>query len=230
MLDFNRVRILTFDCYGTLIDWESGIFAALRPILAAHKKTLSDSAILRLYSELEATAEGREYRPYREILQSVVYGFGKRLEFTTTPAQLASLPDSLASWQPFPDTVAALRKLKSRYQLGIISNVDDDLFASTAKKLEVKFDHVITAQQARAYKPSLKIFKLAQERIGVAPEQWLHVAQSVFHDVVPAKSLGITTVWVNRPSSRPGSGAAKSASANPDLEVPDLQTLADLAG
>jgi 2-haloacid dehalogenase len=230
MLDFNRFRILTFDCYGTLIDWESGIFAALRPILAAHKKTLSDSAILRLYSELEATAEGREYRPYREILQSVVYGFGKRLEFTTTPAQLASLPDSLASWQPFPDTVAALRKLKSRYQLGIISNVDDDLFASTAKKLEVKFDHVITAQQARAYKPSLKIFKLAQERIGVAPEQWLHVAQSVFHDVVPAKSLGITTVWVNRPSSRPGSGAAKSASANPDLEVPDLQTLADLAG
>jgi 2-haloacid dehalogenase len=230
MLDFNRFRVLSFDCYGTLIDWESGIFAALRPILAAHKKTLSDSAILRLYSELEATAEGREYRPYREILQSVVYGFGKRLEFTTTPAQLASLPDSLASWQPFPDTVAALRKLKSRYQLGIISNVDDDLFASTAKKLEVKFDHVITAQQARAYKPSLKIFKLAQERIGVAPEQWLHVAQSVFHDVVPAKSLGITTVWVNRPSSRPGSGAAKSASANPDLEVPDLQTLADLAG
>ncbi|HEX4424322.1 MAG TPA: HAD-IA family hydrolase, partial [Terriglobales bacterium] len=138
--------------------------------------------------------------------------------------------DSLASWQPFPDTVAALRKLKSRYQLGIISNVDDDLFASTAKKLEVKFDHVITAQQARAYKPSLKIFKLAQERIGVAPEQWLHVAQSVFHDIVPGKSLGITTVWVNRASSRPGAGAAKSASANPDLEVPDLQTLADFAG
>jgi 2-haloacid dehalogenase len=230
MLDFTRFRILTFDCYGTLIDWESGIFAALRPILSAHKKTLSDSALLRLYSELEATAEGREFRPYREILQSVVYGFGKRLEFTPTPAQLTSLPDSLASWQPFPDTVAALRKLKTRYQLGIISNVDDDLFTPTAKKLEVKFDHLITAQQARAYKPSLKIFKLAQERIGIAPEQWLHVAQSVFHDVVPAKSLRITTVWVNRASSRPGAGAAKSASANPDLEVPDLQTLAALAG
>jgi 2-haloacid dehalogenase len=230
MLDFTRFRVLTFDCYGTLIDWESGIFAALRPILAAHKKTLSDSALLKLYSELEATAEGREFRPYREILQSVVYGFGKRLEFTPTPAQLTSLPDSLASWQPFPDTVAALRKLKSRYQLGIISNIDDDLFAPTAKKLEVKFDHVITAQQARAYKPSMKIFKVAQERMGFAPEQWIHAAQSVFHDVVPAKSLGITTVWVNRASSRPGSGAAKSASANPDLEVPNLMTLADLAG
>jgi 2-haloacid dehalogenase len=230
MLDFRRFRVLTFDCYGTLIDWESGIFAALRPILAAHQKTLSDPALLKLYSELEATAEGREFRPYREILHSVVYGFGKRLEFTPTPAQLTSLPDSLVDWQPFPDTVSALRKLKSRYQLGIISNIDDDLFAPTAKKLEVKFDHVITAQQARAYKPSLKIFKLAQERIGVAPDQWLHVGQSIFHDVVPAKSLGITTVWVNRPSSRPGSGAAKSASANPDLQVPDLQTLANLAG
>jgi 2-haloacid dehalogenase len=230
MLDFTRFRVLTFDCYGTLIDWESGIFAALRPILAAHKKTLSDSALLKLYSELEATAEGREFRPYREILQSVVYGFGKRLEFTPTPAQLISLPDSLANWQPFPDTVAALRKLKSRYQLAIVSNVDDDLFARTAPKLEVKFDQIITAQQARAYKPSLKIFTLAQERIGVVPERWLHVGQSVYHDVVPAKSLGITTVWVNRPSRRPGAGAAKSASAQPDLEVPNLQTLVDLAG
>jgi 2-haloacid dehalogenase len=230
MLDFARFRVLTFDCYGTLIDWESGIFAALRPILAAHKKTLSDSALLKLYSDLEATAEGREFRPYREVLESVVYGFGKRLEFTPTPAQLTSLPDSLGNWQPFPDTVAALRKLTSRFQLGIISNIDDDLFANTAPKLEVRFDHVITAQQARAYKPSLKIFKLAQERVSVAPEQWLHVGQSVYHDVVPAKSLGITTVWVNRASSRPGAGAAKSASANPDLEVPDLQTLAKLAG
>ena len=230
MLDFTRFRVLTFDCYGTLIDWESGIFGALRPILAAHKKTLSDSALLKLYSELEVTAEGREFRPYREILESVVYGFGKRLEFTASPAELASLPDSLAKWQPFPDTVAALRKLKSRFQLAIISNVDDALFATTAPKLEVKFDHVITAQQARAYKPSLKIFKLAQERIGIAPEQWLHVGQSIYHDVIPAKSLGITTVWVNRPSPRPGAGAAKAALANPDLEVPDLQSLADLAG
>jgi len=230
MLDFTRFRIITFDCYGTLIDWESGIFAALRPVLAAHNKTLSDSALLKLYAELESTAEGREFRPYREILQSVVYGFGKRLEFTPTPAQMSSLPDSLASWQPFPDTVAALRKLKNRYQLGIISNVDDDLFAPTAKKLEIKFDYVTTAQQARAYKPSLKIFKLAQVRMGVRPDQWLHAAQSVFHDVVPGKSLGVTTVWVNRASSRPGAGASKSASAQPDLEVPNLQTLADLAG
>jgi 2-haloacid dehalogenase len=229
MLDFTRFRVLSFDCYGTLIDWESGIFAALRPILAAHEKTVSDSALLKRYAELEATAEKREFRPYREILESVVHGFGKQLEFTPTVAELSSLPNSLASWQPFPDTVSALRRLKSRYPLAIISNVDDALFANTAPKLEVKFDHVITAQQARAYKPSLKIFKLAHERIGIPPQAWLHVAQSVYHDVVPAKSLGITTVWVNRPSPRPGAGAAKAATAQPDLEVPDLRTLAELA-
>jgi len=229
MLDFTRFRTLTFDCYGTLIDWESGIFAALRPILAAHNKAVSDSALLKLYAELEATAEKREFRPYREILESVVYGFGKRLEFTPSVDELSSLPNSLASWQPFPDTVSALRKLQSRYSLAIISNVDDDLFANTAPKLEVKFDHVITAQQACAYKPSLKIFKLAQQRIGTPPEAWLHVGQSAYHDVVPARSLGITTAWVNRPSPRPGAGAAKAASAQPDLEVPDLRTLAELA-
>ncbi len=229
MLDFSRFRVLTFDCYGTLIDWESGIFGALRPILAAHNKTLPDSALLKLYGELEATAEQREFRPYREVLQSVVRGFGKRLEFTPTAAEISSLPESLAHWQPFPDTVAALRRLKTRYQLAIISNIDDDLFAHSAPKLGVEFDHVITAQQASAYKPSLRMFKLAQERIGISPEHWLHVGQSIYHDVIPAKSLGITTVWVNRPSPRPGAGAAKAASGHPDVEVPDLRTFTELA-
>jgi 2-haloacid dehalogenase len=228
MLNFTQFRLVTFDCYGTLIDWETGIFSALRPILAAHGKTITDSELLRLYSELEAEAEQGEFHPYREVLQSVVSGFGTRLEFNPTESQMRSLPDSLPNWPPFPDTIAALGKLKSRYQLAIISNVDDDLFAATARRLQIAFDYVITAQQARAYKPSPQIFKLAQQRTGVAPGQWLHAAQSVYHDVVPARSLGISTVWVNRPSPRPGSGAAKAASGQPDLEVPDLKTLADL--
>jgi len=232
MLDFTRFQVLTFDCYGTLIDWETGIFGALRPILTAHGRTVTDAELLEFYSELELQAEQgeqAEFRPYREVLQSVVRGFGERLGFVPSESEVRSLPESLANWLPFPDTVAALRKLKSRYQLAITSNVDDDLFAVTARRLEVQFDHVITAQQARAYKPSLRVFKLAQERIGVQPTQWLHVAQSVYHDVVPAKSLGIATVWVNRPSPRPGAGAAKAASAQPDLEVHSLKALADLA-
>jgi 2-haloacid dehalogenase len=232
MLDFSRFQVLTFDCYGTLIDWETGIFGALRPILTAHGRTVTDAELLEFYSELELQAEQgeqAEFRPYREVLQSVVRGFGERLGFVPSKSEVRSLPESLANWLPFPDTVVALRTLKSRYRLAITSNVDDDLFAATARRLEVQLDHVITAQQARAYKPSLRVFKLAQERIGMQPNQWLHVAQSVYHDVVPAKSLGIATVWVNRPSARPGAGAAKAVSAQPDLVVSSLKALADLA-
>lgn len=229
MIDFTRHNVLTFDCYGTLIDWESGIFSALRPILKAHGKQITDHALLELYSELELKAEQGEYLPYRDVLQSVIRGFGERLGFIPTDAEVRSLPESLRNWQPFPDTVEALRRLKNRYRLAIISNVDDDLFASTAPKLSVAFDHVITAQQARCYKPCANIFRLAQDRIGVQPEQWLHVGQSIYHDVIPARKLGIATVWVHRPSPRPGAGAAKAASGAPDLEVPDLSTLADLA-
>jgi 2-haloacid dehalogenase len=229
MLDFTRFQVLTFDCYGTLIDWETGIFSALRPILAAHGRTVTDFALLELYSELELQAEQGEFRPYREVLQSVVRGLGERLGFTPSETEVRSLPESLANWPPFPDTVAALRKLKSRYQLAILSNVDDDLFAATERRLEVPFDHVVTAQQARAYKPAPSLFKMAQERVGVTPEKWLHVGQSVHHDVIPAKSLGIATVWVNRPSPRPGAGATKAASGQPDLEVSSLKALADLA-
>jgi 2-haloacid dehalogenase len=234
MLDLARFKVLTFDCYGTMIDWETGIFCALRPILVAHQKKVTDAALLELYSELEASAEQApgdqgEFLCYRDVLQSVVRGFGDRLGFSPTDAQVQSLPKSLATWQPFPDTVEALRKLKSRYQLAVLSNVDDDLFASTAPKLGVTFDHVITAQQAGCYKPCRRMFKLAEGRIGVGREQWLHVGQSIYHDVIPAQSLGVATVWVNRPSPRPGAGAATAASGKPDLEVSNLSALAHLA-
>jgi 2-haloacid dehalogenase len=229
MLDLSRFKVLTFDCYGTMIDWEAGIFSALRPILAAHDKSIPDFALLELYSELELKAEQGEYLRYRDVLQSVVRGFGERLGFSPTGAEARALPASLANWQPFPDTVAALRQLKTRYQLAVMSNVDDDLFASSAPKLGAAFDHVITAQQAGCYKPCKRMFQLAEERIGVSRDRWLHVGQSIYHDVIPAQSLGIATVWVKRPSPRPGSGAAKAASAKPDLEVPNLEALAKLA-
>ena len=225
MLDLGRFKALTFDCYGTLIDWETGIFSALRPILAAHGKALTDSALLEMYSTLEAEAEQGEFQPYRDVLQSVVRGIGQRLGFTPTTAELRSLPESLANWRPFPETVPALLELKKRFQLAVISNVDDDLFAATAPQLKVSFNQVITARQARCYKPCFQIFKIALARIGVPADKVLHVGQSIYHDVIPAKSLGISTVWVNRPSPRPGAGAAKAASANPDMEVADLTAL-----
>jgi 2-haloacid dehalogenase len=223
MLDFSRFRAITFDCYGTLIDWETGLLGALRPILRAHGSKLRDEQILALYAELEPAAQN-PYRRYREVLQEVVRGFGKRLGFQVSEAEARSLPDSLKDWQPFPDTVAALQKLQSRCRLAIISNTDDDLFAGTAPHLQVKFEQVITAEQAGAYKPSLAPFQLALERLGLPNEQVLHVGQSVYHDVVPARSLGLATVLVRRR----GSGATRAVADKPDLEVPDLQTLASL--
>ena len=139
------------------------------------------------------------------------------------------MPDSIKNWQPFPDTVEALQLLKRRFKLAIISNIDDELFADTAHHLGVEFDYVITAEQVKSYKPSLKNFKLAIERVQHPPEQILHAAASVYHDIVPASSLGLATVWINRRANQEGSGAALPASAQADLEVPDLQTLATLS-
>ncbi|HTW57877.1 MAG TPA: haloacid dehalogenase type II [Terriglobales bacterium] len=233
MLDFTRFEIFTFDCYGTLIDWETGILTALHRILSAHKKTLDDATILKLYGDFEQLAEQgegeSEFHPYREVLQSVVRRFGAELGFTPTAAEARSLSDSLATWKPWPDTVAALHQLKSRFRLAILSNVDDELFAATRPQLEVDLDEVITAQQAQAYKPSLKLFELALTRINAPAHRVLHVGQSLYHDVIPAQSLGLATVWVNRPSARPGVGAVKSANAQPDLTVTSLAELADLA-
>jgi len=228
MLDFGRFRVLTFDCYGTLIDWESGILAALGPLLAAHGKSLADDKLLELFGGLEAEAEAGEYQSYRKVLEGVARGVGRRLGFEASEQEARSLPESLKNWPPFPDTVAALRKLKSRFKLAIVSNTDDDLFAHTARRLEVPFDWVITAQQAGSYKPSHNNFRLALERIARPADEVLHCAQSIYHDVVPARELGLATVWVNRRGAK-GGGATKAARGQPDVEVPDLKTLAEMA-
>src|SRR5438874_6334559 len=125
MLDFSQFRALTFDCYGTLIDWESGLLGALRPVLRSHGKSLRDDEILALYAEVEPRAQ-LPYQRYRKVLEAVVRGFGERLGFHPSDSEVESLPESLNTWQPFPDTVAALQKLKPGYQLAIISNTDDD--------------------------------------------------------------------------------------------------------
>jgi 2-haloacid dehalogenase len=227
-MDFSGFQAISFDCYGTLINWEAGILPALRGVLSNHGQNLPDSNILELYGEFEGEAEAT-YQSYRNVLESVVRRFGEHFGFQPSASELRSLHESLPNWPPFDDTVAALQQLHQRYKLAVISNIDDDLFAQTQKLLQVKFDHVITAQQAKSYKPSLNNFKLALERIGVGPDRLLHAAQSVYHDVIPAQSLGIATVWVNRKSARPGVGAVRKAERKPDLEVPDLASLAAAA-
>lgn len=222
--DFRQFEALTFDCYGTLIDWETGLLATLQPLLRSHGQNLKDSKILEMYGELEPQAQN-PYHLYREVLAEVVRGFGERLGFPVSPAEAESLAESLKNWSPFPDTVAALERLKRDYRLAIISNTDDDLFAGTARHLKVGFDQVVTAEQAKAYKPSPAPFLLALERLRLSPDRVLHVGQSVYHDVIPAKSLGMATALVERR----GFGATRPTEGQPDLSVPDLQTLASVA-
>jgi len=223
-LDFSRFKALTFDCYGTLIDWESGLLGALGPVLESHGHKLTDREILDIYGELEPALQN-PYQRYRQVLADIVRGFAERLQFQLSNGEAELLPDSLKSWQPFPDTCEALEKLKTRFKLAIISNTDNDFFSATSKLLSVKFDEVVTAEQAKAYKPSAMPFRMALERLGMTREEVLHVGQSVYHDVLPAKLLGITTVLVYRR----GHGATRPTDGEPDLKVPDLETLAELA-
>jgi 2-haloacid dehalogenase len=146
-----------------------------------------------------------------------------------TAGELATFGGSVGTWPAFPDSPAALARLHERFKLAAITNCDDDLFAASARRLATEFDFVITAQQVGSYKPSHHNFEVAFERIDRPRDRILHVAQSLFHDHVPAKRLGLSTVWVNRRHDRPGSGATLPAEATPDLEVPDLATLAALA-
>ncbi len=222
MLDLKKFEVLTFDCYGTLIDWETGILKALKPVLATHKINLGDSQILAAYAELEADAQSGQYLLYREVLQQVMEGFGQKFSFSPAGPELSALTDSVQDWPPFPDTVEALQKLKTKFKLAILSNIDEGLFALTAKRLKVNFDWVITAEQVKSYKPSQNNFLKAIEKIGRPKEKILHVAQSVYHDIIPAKSLGLATALVRRR----GAGATLPAEGKPDLEVPDLKTLA----
>jgi len=232
MLDFNQFEVVSFDCYGTLIDWESGILPVLRQLLLSRQIDLSENQILELFAEFESELEKNQndYIKYRQILQQIVQKLGQRFNFEPTGTELNSWADSVKNWQPFPDTVAALQALKQKYKLAVISNIDDDLFAGTAKHLQVELDWVITAEQVRSYKPSTRNFEIAIDRMDIAPEKLLHVAQSLYHDIVPAASMGISTVWVNRRQGKAGLGATLPASARPDLEVPDLKTLVESIG
>lgn len=227
MLDFERFTHLTFDCYGTLIDWETGILRAVQPVLQRHGLVVLDTALLQLYAKLEAELEAGPYIPYREVLRGVMAGLAVELGFTPHDGELDALADSVGQWPPFHDSSEALRRLQRRYQLAILSNIDDDLFAASEKRLGVTFDAVITAQQVGSYKPNPRHFEAALARLAVPKEQILHVAQSLFHDHVPAQAQGFTSVWVNRASLLPGTGLSLPVDVMPDLEVPDMRTLVE---
>jgi 2-haloacid dehalogenase len=228
-LDFDRFDVLTFDCYGTLIDWEAGISTALLAMLAAHGVQATAEDLLATYAGHEAELEAGPYRSYRDVLGLAMGAVGRDYGIEPTADEMAAFGGSVGDWPAFPDSADALRRLHERFRLGVITNCDDDLFEASSRRLGVTFDWVVTAQQARRYKPNPRGFELAFERIGLPTSRILHVAQSLFHDHVTAKRLGLATVWVNRRHGRAGAGATPPANANPDLVVPDMATLADVA-
>lgn len=229
MIDFHHKEYLTFDCYGTLIDWETGIVEAARPVLAAHGLTLPDEQVLERFAHHEAMVEAGDFQLYQGVLGTVLGRLGEELGFAPTEKEVHRFSYSVQDWPAFPDSAAALAQLKEQYRLVILSNVSDALFAFSNEKLGVTFDEVITAEQVSAYKPKLAHFHEALERLGVPHERVLHIAQSLFHDHVPAKQLGWDTVWINRRQGRGGFGATPPANALPDLEFPTMASFAAAA-
>ena len=229
-LDPARFELLTFDCYGTLIDWEAGIIAAVRRVSAAHGSSPNAAEILAAFGEAEHGVQAERYRTYRDVLALTLERMGPRLGFGPTSAQCDAFAASVGDWPTFADTVEALRRLGTRYHLGIVSNVDCDLFARSRKLLRTDFDWVVTAQQVRSYKPAPAHFDEMVTRSGIPRDRTLHVAQSLFHDIAPASSLGYATLHVNRPTRGSGSGATPPSGARPDAEVTDMAGAARLLG
>ncbi len=226
-VDFRKFEVLSFDCYGTLIDWERGITDAIMPVLRAHQVSIDAETLLNRYAEFESAVEVGGYMTYKEVLRAVMDRFASEYEFELRESEREAIANSIAKWPAFADTVDALQRLKDQYKLAIISNVDADLFELTAKNLRVAFDWIVTASEVGAYKPDKSMFTTAIRKFDISKERWLHVAQSLYHDIAPANALGISTAWINRRKNRPGSGATPLTTANPNLEFGSLRELAD---
>lgn len=228
-IDFGGFDALTFDVYGTLIDWEAGLLNALQPVLAPRGVELSEDELLERYAGHEARLEAGRYMRYREVLGSALRALCEEIGFTPTHEEIGEFAASVGHWPAFADSAAALRRLSARFKLAVITNCDDDLFAISSRRLGVSFDWIVTAQAARSYKPSPNNFEVALHTIDIARERILHVAQSLFHDHVPARELGIPTAWIDRRHDKEGFGATPTASAMPALTTPDMETFADVA-
>jgi 2-haloalkanoic acid dehalogenase type II len=230
-LDYSTFDALTFDCYGTLIDWEAGILAALKPMLPGDAGT-DDEELLVEYANVEATLEAGPYLSYRELLGRGLAAVARAHRSNTSTDDEARAGGSVVDWPAFPDSREALVRLKTRFRLGVLTNCDDDLFAASNAKLGVEFDWIVTAQQVGSYKPNEANFAALTERLaadGVTRERILHVAQSLFHDHAPAQRLGFRTVWIDRRHDRSGAGATPPAEARPDATFPSMAAFAEAA-
>jgi 2-haloalkanoic acid dehalogenase type II len=212
--------VVTFDCYGTLIDWESGIREAFAAEARRVGAPVDTERALGLYAEIEPVVEAEPFRPYRDVLAETARRIAARLGWPLPQARAEFLAESLPSWRPFPDTNRALiQLLRAGYDLGILSNVDDVLLKWTRRHFLASFAIIVTAEQVGSYKPAPGHFLTARSLIG--NRRWVHAARSYFHDVVPARALGIPVAWINR-TDEPAPDGGK-----PDHAFPTLIELAD---
>ena len=231
-MQLKNKKVLTFDCYGTLIDWEKGIIDALQPILMAKGIKISDDEILIHFGRTEHVIQSESPGMlYSHVLEEVVYKFGEKYGFNPTKAEAESFGLSIKNWKPFPDTVAGLKKLARFFKIIIVSNIDNTSIAATVPHVGIDFYKIFTAQEMGAYKPDEKVFSYVFEKLsneGIQKNDILHVAESVFHDHIPAKKLNLNSVWIHRKSDK------QTAGATPNVDkayIPDFQfnTLLDFA-
>lgn len=234
--EFAQFRALSFDCYGTLIDWERGITQALRPWARRQGLQVSDSTMLKLFSATE-TAVQTEHPTmrYPDVLGEVLRRIGQRLRAGVSPADAAAFGASVGDWPAFPDTASALHRLGSTYALIILSNVDRQSFARSNRHLGVAFDRIITAEDVGSYKPSPQNFEALLETVAdldLTPDQLLHVAESLYHDHEPARDAGIASVWIHRRHAVDGFGATPPPQADtaPRWRFESMAAFADAAG
>ncbi len=216
------MKIISFDCYGTLIDWEEGILSSLKPLFKKYEVDIEDDEILEIYSIIESRLE-KNYLPYKEILKKIVIKFSDYFDFDLKKGEEFTLLNSFGNFEPFEDANEVLRAIKDKgYKIAIISNVDEDLFELTKVKFDVEFDYVITASQVKAYKPSKLVFEYALKVFNVEKSEILHVAQSYYHDIIPAKELGMKNAHIKRR----GFGATpRTESITADFEFDNLRGL-----
>jgi 2-haloacid dehalogenase len=208
-MQLSEFKVLSFDCYGTLIDWEAGIVEALAPL--AKKTGVGAEELLEAYGPIEhALEEEHPGLAYSQLLEKVHARLSQHFGDEQNPAEAAAFGASVGDWPAFPDSPEALRYLKQHFRLVILSNVDRQSFAGSNRRLGVEFDDVLTAQDIGSYKPDIRNFEYLLDRLGetgIGKGELLHVAQSLFHDHVPANRLAIASAWIDRRAGKPGSGA-----------------------
>jgi 2-haloacid dehalogenase len=219
-----KVTFVTFDVYGTLIDWETGIYEAFAKEAERDGFTIERDELIPLFHEIEREIQAGSYELYAEVLRRTAVEISKRMGWSLEPSRSGFLPDSVQRWLPFKETNPQLQKLAKKYKLGLLSNIDDKLLGQTRRHIPIDFDLVVTAQQVRSYKPDPAHFTECARRIG-GKKGWVHVAASHYHDVDPCVKARIPVIWVNR-----GKEALDPGQRKPTAEVPNLRAAAKLLG